>query len=95
MKDLEQKSKTPLAFLISQLELKKNELNPVGNKTERTIRGTYSDAIVMAKNLLEQERAFAENNHAMGATFAYGRKSATRADRLENFNECFNECYQQ
>lgn len=32
-----------------------------------------------------------EEAHQMGAIFAYGRKSATREERLEHFNNWLNE----
>jgi len=47
---------TTLQKLIKKLEEKKDMFKPDGNVSERRSRGAYVDAIIMAKNLLNDEK---------------------------------------
>lgn len=46
-------------------------------------------------NLLEKEKQVNEEFHQIGAIFAYGRKGATREDRLNHFENYYNNKFKK
>lgn len=54
----EEEIKTPLERLIFQLDGYKNMFKADGNRNDRNIRGTYVNAIMLAKQLLYDEQKY-------------------------------------
>lgn len=75
---------TPIEWMEEQLKmiLPINQMNDI----------VMQDLLTQAK---EKEQQVIEEFHQMGANFAYGRKEATRTDRLNHFKNYYNTKFKQ
>lgn len=85
------KMKTAMQELIKELEQKREMWKANGTTTERRIRGAYVDAIVMAKELILQEKEQLKNTFKAAMENGLGDSEYYENESNEYYKDTFGD----